>query len=84
MKKNIMKYFAIVMTCMFAVITLIAGIFYMNDFRYNSECGLYYISVRGSDYTEEEREERRISEGFECRVIHLEDCPGMAIACLLG
>ena len=84
MKKNVMKYFAIVMTCIFAVITLIAEVFYRNDFRYNSECDLYYISARGSDYTEEEREERRISEDYECRVIHLEDCPGMAIACLLG
>lgn len=56
-----------------AVMMTIVSVLYINDFRYNSEDGLCYIVKRGSDYTEEERKEKHISENYEFRFTHIND-----------
>lgn len=57
----------------FTLVLGITGFMYVNDFRYNNEDGLCYIVDRGSNYTEEEREEKGISKDYECRLTHIEN-----------
>ena len=56
-----------------ALMVVITGFMYMNDFRYSKENGLYYIIDKGSNYTEEEREEKRISDDYECVLSNISD-----------
>lgn len=48
------------------------SVLYMRDFRYSSDKGIYKITERGSDYTDEERKERHISKDYEARITNLD------------
>ena len=55
------------------VVIAMTGVLYTRDFRYNSKDGVYKVMKRGSDYTQEEREDKGFGEDYEFRVI----CPSV-------
>ena len=69
MKKMIRNLTICVLTMTIAMV----GFMYMNNFRYNDEKGLYFIEKQYSDFTEEEREEKRISDDYTFTIDHLEN-----------
>ena len=59
--------------CVLTMTIAIVGCLYANDFRYDNEKGLYYITKRYEDLSEEQRESGRYSDDYTSSITHLED-----------
>ena len=59
--------------CVLTMAITIVGCLYANNFRYDNEKGLYYITKRYEDLSEEQRESGRYSDDYTSSITHLED-----------
>lgn len=59
--------------CVLTMAIAIVGCLYVNNFRYDNEKGLYYITKRYEDLSEEQRESGRYSDDYTSSITHLED-----------
>lgn len=62
---------SVTVSLVIAAITFLS-ILYINDFRYNREDGIYKIVTRGSDLSEEERNECHLADDYTFRVTHID------------